>query len=52
MNTRKRIGPSTLPSGTLLTTGAGSEVAPSTTTRCVLSVRKALIHSNVWPRIP
>ncbi|KAH3883155.1 hypothetical protein DPMN_007105 [Dreissena polymorpha] len=49
METRKRIGPRTLPCGIPLTTGAGSEIVPSTATLCVLSVRKARIHSRVWP---
>ena len=49
---RKRRGPRTVPWGTPERTGDGSDLAPSTSTVCVLLVRKEWIHFNIWGPIP
>ena len=41
---KKRRGPRTVPCGTPEETGTESEEAPSSTTRCVLLVKKAVIQ--------
>ena len=47
-----KIGSSTVPYGTPETTGDQSEQLPLNTTRCLLFVKKFLIHSNREPSIP
>ena len=52
MNIQNKRGPKRVPCGTPLTTGALSEVSPSTMTCCDLSERNALIQLSVVPLIP
>ena len=52
MNNKKRSGPSTVPWGTPLTTGALSDTEPSTMTCWLLSDRNDLIHLYVCPLMP
>ena len=52
MKTKKSKGPSTVPCGTPDVTWAVSNVAPSSTTSCCLSLRNDLIHFNVVPLTP
>ena len=47
MYTKNIAGPRTDPWGTPDVTGRLSDSAPSTTTDCVLPLRKLLIHSSV-----
>ena len=47
-----KIGPSIVPWGTPEITGDQSELLPLNTTRCLLFVKKFLIHSNRGPSIP
>ena len=47
-----KIGPSIVPWGTSEITGDQSEQLPLNTTRCLLFVKKFLIHSNREPSIP
>ena len=46
MYTRNRIGPSTVPCGTLEVTGTDVEVSPSSTTAWVLFLRKSAERSQ------
>ena len=52
MKTKKSKGPSTVPCGTPDVTWAVSDVAPSSTTSCCLSLRNDLIHFSVLPLTP
>ena len=52
MYVRKRSGPRTVPWGTPESTGAGADVAPSTSTDCSRKERKERIHFSRGPPIP
>ena len=52
MYTKNIAGPRTDPWGTPDVTGRLSDSAPSTTTDCVLPLRKHLIHSSVVESMP
>ena len=52
MYSRKRLGPRTDPCGTPDSTGRGSDLVPSTTTVCCLSVRESVIQALVRPLMP
>ena len=47
MYARNKTGPRTVPCGTPLVTGLGVEVSPSSSTRWVLSFRKAVIQARL-----
>ena len=47
-----KTGPRTVPYGTPLVTGLGVEVSPSSSTRWVLSFRKAVIQARLLLRTP
>ena len=49
---RNKTGPRTVPCGTPLVTGLGVEVSPSSSTRWVLSFRKAVIQARLLLRTP
>ena len=52
MYARNKTGPRTVPCGTPLVTGLGVEVSPSSSTRWVLSFRKAVIQARLLLRTP
>ena len=52
MYARNKTGPRTVPCGTPLVTGLGVEVSPSSSTRWVLSSRKAVIQARLLLRTP
>ena len=52
MYARNKTGPMTVPCGTPLVTGLGVEVSPFSSTRWVLSFRKAVIQARLFLRTP